>query len=97
VLGQDAFDDLVRKRPIADEVAQAVHGVMGPAAKVLQHGVERREVSVDVADDGDGHAHGIRSRSRLGQIVRLSMFRRTGLPAQSLRVVQAWPGKNTRP
>jgi hypothetical protein len=53
LLGEcDAFVGL---SPVADEVAEAPAGIHALLGDVRQHGLERRQIAVDVAEERDPH------------------------------------------
>jgi hypothetical protein len=55
----DQRADLARVRPVADEVAAAVHALDPELVDTRERSLERRQVGVDVGDDRDpvGHAY----------------------------------------
>ena len=51
-----AIDDAVRLGAVADEIAEHDHGVVAVRGGRVEHGVERVDVRVDVAQDQVAHA-----------------------------------------
>jgi hypothetical protein len=49
------LDALAGIRPVADDVAQTIDGIDLLPFDILEHGLERLEVAVDIADDGPLH------------------------------------------
>jgi hypothetical protein len=50
------LDALAGIRPVADDVAQTIDGIDLLPFDILEHGLERLEVAVDIADDGPLHS-----------------------------------------
>ena len=53
--GANPLDHFIRKGAVADQIAEAVDRVGVSAAQIVEDGLERRQIAVDVTENGDGH------------------------------------------
>ncbi len=64
VLASNPIDHLIRERRVANEIAEAIDPIGPFAADIVQDRIQRRDVAVNVADQGDTHSLGLTRPSR---------------------------------